>query len=160
MPAMSRRQTRYFLARLTLFYPFPKLCRTLSVSRPTLQRWIDDETRPSLSLLPLFREALSGLIDVLEDHQRKWGFGEEFAEILDDGEEPEYAPQVVPNEGDKVRRWLKRQLETPRKTHDLFREAAEVGFPKARLYSAAKLIGVVKDRKGAGRGSYSIWRLP
>jgi len=126
-----------------------------------MERWLKDETRPALSMLPVFRSALSGLIDKLDEHHRKWGFGETIADEIEEGEEPEYlAPAVSPNEADKVRRWLSAKLEKPQKTFNLFKDAEDVEFSRAQLYRAASQLKVVKEHKGAGRGSYSIWRLP
>ncbi len=161
MPTMSHRQTRYFMSRISLFYTFPEMCRKLSVSRPTLARWLSGETKPSTAQLPVLREALKGLIDKLEDHHAKWGYGQFIADDLDEGEEPKYEEKVVPNEADKVRVWLKRSLsERPVRTTRLFRLADDAGFSRAKVYYAAKQLDVIKQRKGAGRGSYSVWRLP
>lgn len=162
MTMMTRRQTRYFLARLVLFYNSAELCRKLSCSRPTLERWLKDETKPALKMLPVFRSAIEGLIVKLDQHDHDWGFGEEVADILRESKEPKHERQAAPpvNEAAAVRRWLHGRLERPMKTTKLYAMADEVGFSRTRLIYAAKALGVIKTHHGAGRGSFSVWRLP
>lgn len=160
---MSRTQTRFFLDKLLLFYNAAELTRMLSVSRPTMDRWIADENRPTLRYLPLFKEAYQGLIERLDAYGKKHGkWARDFADILDELEYPATSITTIPdNQSDAVRRWLHRKLsEGPKRTTVIYKEAAELEFTKAQVLHAARKLDVAKDQKSAGRGSYSVWRLP
>lgn len=160
---MSRTQTRFFLGKLSLFYKTAELARMLSVTRPTLERWLADENRPSVSYIPIFKEAYQALIDRLDEHGKQYGsWANEWASVLDELEFPAHLVTAVPqSESEAVHRFLHGQLmKAPKSTTLIYARAAELGFSRAQVLHAAKRLGVIKQQKSAGRGSTSIWRLP
>lgn len=160
---MSRTQTRFFLGKLSLFYKRSEICRMLSVTRPTLDRWFEDENRPSITWIPVFKEALAALIKRLDDHSKEYGpWAKEMADILDELEFPAHLVTAIPQtESEAVHRFLHGQLmKNPKTTTSIYARAKELGFSRAQVLHAAKRLGVIKQQKGAGRGSTSIWRLP
>lgn len=160
MLKMSRAQTRFYMGRLSLFYSIPEMCKLLSATRPTIERYLINETQPSINRLALFQEAMLGLVDHLDKHEKKWAFGRAIADLLEDEQAPKSFVNAVADESEHVRRWLLKTLTTPKRSKVLFAEAAELEFTRPQVLYAAKRLNVIKRQHGQGRGSHSIWRLP
>jgi hypothetical protein len=160
MMKMSRSQTRFYLARLLLFYKPAQIGRLLGVTRPTIDRYIDGENTPSVSKLPVFQSALQELIKHLDEHHKKWGFGRSVADLIDDEIPPRYLSPAIPTKLENVMSFLIDQLKKPRKLNEIMDAARELEFTRAQVHRAADALKVIKQPHGTGRTAYSVWRLP
>lgn len=160
---MTRLQTQFFMGKLSLFYTTTEIMEVLSVTRPTVERWLSGETTPSISHLPIFVSALEGLLLYLDKYAKHHGtWAREIADVIEAQTMPSNNVTISPkNEADAVTRFLKGLLgNKPMKSQEVFKRAQELDFTRPQVIYSAKKLGVIKRQMGQGRNSYSVWRLP
>lgn len=160
MPQMSKAEVSYYLDRLRYFRSDNQLASLLNVTYPTFVRWRKFETLPSVTHRNRFQELFDDLLDELDDQGQ---LGSDIADALTRERPPQPRAAVkVPANRQILRDLIVDMLSGRRyvRSTRIFREAEQYGFSKVVVHMEAKKLGVIKDQRGQGRGSYSLWRLP
>lgn len=153
--------SKHYLGPLLLFYSPNKVCSIIGCNRTTLDRWL--RGRPiGPRWKHAFERAIETLDEKLTDHEKEWGFGEEIAELISRRPVPKFDSKPLKETTPKeVILWLEQQLiDGTVSTKDLQEAAKEALYTWPQVVYASKKLGVIKHHRGAGRGSYSDWRLP
>lgn len=166
MPTLSKNVSEYFLSRLSAFWSVRRIAIEMNVSNPTVLRWTEDKTLPSVKYLKQFDKALKRLVEEIEDKSQEMGdfYSELALFILEEkrpptigGEQRQYSEQksLLPlrqmiedmTDGKKVR------------STEVIAKGLEMGYTRAQIQRQATDLGVDKHVKGIGRNMKSYWSL-
>lgn len=162
MAEMPRSEVKHYLDRLTLFRNTKQLCRELGVTYPTMIRWLDGETKPSVAYRIKFEKAFDLLLDELDT---KGDVGKDIADVLAKVAPPTPRDAVILKPTKLKRKVLADELVKlleggkPHRSKKIIEACAKLGFSRAAVQITAQHLGVEKEHIGAGRNSYSLWRL-
>lgn len=156
---MPREVVDWYLARFQLFMNSAELARRLNVSRLTVDRWASKNGLPLHSYWRTFQREFHKMID---GHRRIPDFGEQLAETLAFGEPRRSSVGATAKSSPSaIRRWLRKRLEKRGVKYSVLQEEGrERGYTRSQLHYASNKLGVIKDHKGLGRGSFTVWSLP
>ncbi len=149
----------WYLIRFQIFRNRAQIAKMLGVTRISVDRWASKEGLPLHTYWRNFHKAFHKMVD---EFRLIPDFGEQLAETILFGE-PRYSSHghVEKASPRQVQRWLKTRLSTKRgiKFRVLLNEAQERGFTRSQLHYASNKLGVRKDHRGLGRGSFTVWSL-
>lgn len=160
MPKISRNEAKFYFGVLSLFWSRLRIAKELSVTHITVTRWVDGETLPSAVYRGPLRKLLDDLLDDLDNRGK---LGKELAAFLEERiPEEADAATIAPASRRPLKAIITQLLHGKDKVKStkVLSEAARYGYSVTQVYKASQQLGVIKDKKGFGRASYSYWSLP